>query len=149
MSTLQIRFVTYAEAESALKAVRTAVFQDEQGVAPELEFDGLDQTAKHVLAWWDGQPVGTARWRSLSPTPGQPQVKIERVAVLKAHRGQGWGRQIMLALLDRLGDEGVTHIKIHAQTPVQAFYERLGFTVTSAVFVEADIPHVVMEYHKL
>jgi len=42
-------------------AIRYEVFVDEQNVPEELEIDGLDGEAKHVLAFVDGLPIGTGR----------------------------------------------------------------------------------------
>src|SRR5436309_966376 len=41
--------------------IRRRVFQDEQGVPAEEEFDADDDCAIHVLAVAEGIPVGTAR----------------------------------------------------------------------------------------
>jgi predicted GNAT family N-acyltransferase len=125
----------------AIQTIRYQVFQLEQGVSAELEFDGQDSAATHWLANWQGQPVGTARVRSLSATT----VKIERVAVLRPFRGLGIGQMLMQAMLDWLTETGQTEARIHAQTAVQAFYERLGFAPEGEVFTEAGIPHVKMK----
>ena len=35
-------------------------------------------------------------------------------------------------------------LKLHAQTHAEDFYTKLGYVTTSDVFMEANIPHVVM-----
>ena len=55
-----------AESETELRAalaLRQAVFVMEQGVDAELETDGLDAAALHVVATAAGAVVGTARIR--------------------------------------------------------------------------------------
>jgi predicted GNAT family N-acyltransferase len=51
--------------------------------------------------------------------------------------------------MDRLEREaaaaGASLVTLHAQTPVEAFYHRLGYRTTSDEFEEAGIPHVEME----
>ncbi|MEB3360153.1 MAG: GNAT family N-acetyltransferase [Synechococcales bacterium] len=137
---LSIHIVTYAEALEVIQAIRSAVFQVEQGVDPALEFDGQDEAATHLVAYWAGTPIGTARIRFL----GDRLAKIERVAVLADYRGCGIGRQIMEVAIAHLHNKGIPDIKINAQIQAQAFYERLGFRQRGDQFDEAGIPHVEM-----
>ena len=136
-----IRLATLPADFPAIQHIRYQVFQLEQGVSAELEFDGQEQAATHWLADWNGESVGTARVRSLTPTA----VKIERVAVLREFRGLGIGEKLMIAVLDWLTEAGTAEARIHAQTAVQVFYERLGFEPEGEVFAEASIPHVKMK----
>jgi len=54
--------VTWHDAEPLLRLVREAVFMREQGVPAELEWDGLDESAHHVLAVSaTGQAIGCGR----------------------------------------------------------------------------------------
>lgn len=122
-------------------AVRRAVFVDEQGVPEDREMDGRDDEAVHLLARVDGDPVGTARLRTVDDATG----KVERVAVLPEHRGEGWGRRLMSAVEDLARDRGLAELRLHAQTDVEGFYRELGYETTSDVFEEAGIPHVEME----
>lgn len=124
-----------------VRQIRQQVFQLEQGVAPELEFDGEDEVATQILAYLDGQPVGTARFRLL----GEGIVKLERVAVLPAARGLGIGRQIVVYALEQMAIANVATVIIHAQTAVRGLYEKLGFVATGSEFAEADIPHIKMQ----
>jgi predicted GNAT family N-acyltransferase len=117
--------------------IRREVFVDEQRVPLHEEMDAYDARATHFLALLDGEPVGTARLRTLPD--GTP--KAERVAVRKAWRRHGIGRALMRALEDAArGPELV----LNAQVPVIAFYERLGYRAEGPVFDEAGIPHRAM-----
>ena len=71
---------TVSEREAAY-GVRRTVFQDEQGVPPELEFDDDDERAVHVIAEADGTVVGTGR-----VVVHTDHAKIGRMAVLPAWR---------------------------------------------------------------
>ncbi|MBE9031190.1 GNAT family N-acetyltransferase [filamentous cyanobacterium LEGE 11480] len=124
-----------------VQAIRVAVFQQEQGVAAALEFDGQDAQMVHLLACWQGQPVGTARILYCDATTA----KLQRVAVVSAYRSRGIGQAMMQFALEHLQQQGVNLIKIHAQQLVVPFYENLGFTITSDRFQEAGIPHVKMQ----
>jgi len=124
-------------------SVRRIVFIEEQNVSETEEMDGRDEDAHHVVAYDPdtGEPVGTARLR----IPGDGVGKIERVAVVETHRGNGLGARLMTEIESDARQEGCTTIKLHAQTAVEGFYERLGYQTTSGEFMEADIPHVEME----
>lgn len=121
--------------------VRTRVFIEGQDVAVDLEMDGKDEAARHVVAYVDDQPVGTARLRS--PDPGV--AKVERVAVLDAYRGMGIGVALMDAIETLAREERLDRAVLHAQTRVEGFYEKQGYErVSDEIFEDAGIPHVEM-----
>jgi len=136
LGNLTLVFGPWTTNPTAIVRVREAVFQQEQGIAPELDWDGLDATAIHAIAYWQGDPIGTARIRYL-----QAQAKIERLAVLPTYRGQGVGRQMLLGVLDYLANQGFSTAFLYAQTSTQGFYQKLGFTPQGPEFSEAGIPH--------
>jgi predicted GNAT family N-acyltransferase len=117
--------------------IRREVFVDEQGVPLDEEMDAHDANSTHFLALLDGEPVGTARLRTL----GDGTPKAERVAVRKAWRRHGIGRALMRALEDAAR---APEIVLNAQVPVIAFYEHLGYRAEGPVFDEAGIPHRAM-----
>ena len=106
-----------------------------------LEFDGLDDDAEHLLAVRDDTPLGTLRMRSVGDRTG----KIERVAVVRAARGQAIGAALVQAALNRLEERGFRCAKLHAQTYALGFYTKLGFTAHGDVFDEDGIPHRAMQ----
>lgn len=65
--------------------IRKKVFVEEQGVPEESEIDEYESESIHLIGYDNEQPVATARIRPINETT----VKIERVAVIKSHRGQG------------------------------------------------------------
>ncbi len=140
MSKLTIQAFVYPEAFSEMQAIRCSVFQEEQGVDPALEFDGLDETADHLLAYLDHQPVGTARIRYLD----DQVAKIERLAVLSTARGQGIGKKLMEKALEIAAQKNVKEVVINAQEYVKRLYQQLGFEQEGGTFEEAGIPHVKM-----
>jgi len=140
VSETGVERVDEASLESAL-TVRRAVFVEEQGVPEDRERDGCDDEAVHFLATEAGDPVGTARLRRVDDATG----KVERVAVLPDHRGEGWGRRLMAAVEDEARRRGLDRLVLHSQTDVEGFYRALDYGTTSDVFEEAGIPHVEME----
>lgn len=118
-------------------ALRRAVFIEEQGVPEHEEADDLDEGAIHLLAWRDGQPMGTARILVLGATG-----KIGRVCVLPAARGTGMGAALIRTALRQLrACPGVTRAKLGAQIHALGFYEKLGFVAQGPVYDDAGIPH--------
>lgn len=140
MNDVEIAVGTWDAFEDAATAVRTAVFVEEQGVSEDEELDGNDSDAVQFLARDDEYPVGTARLRFPEPTVG----KVERVAVREPYRGDGVGAALMRAVEDAARDDGVTELKLHAQTHVEPFYQQLSYETVSDEFEEAGIPHVKM-----
>lgn len=140
MGPLQIKTVIYQAQMPAIKFIRTKVFQEEQGVASELEFDGLDQNAIHLLAFLNNRAVGTARIREID----RDTAKIERLSVLPEARNQGIGRKLMEKALETISPMNKSRAIVHAQEYIAPFYQRLGFKKVGEKFSEAGIPHVKM-----
>jgi predicted GNAT family N-acyltransferase len=121
-------------------SVRKQVFVEEQKVSAEEEYDEYDNTATHVVLYDNDLPVGAGRMRELDGYG-----KMERICVLASHRKGGAGRLIMKALEEKAVEQGLKKAKLHAQTHAEPFYKKLGYETVSDVFMEADIPHVVMK----
>jgi len=125
------------------RAIREQVFIDEQDCPPEEEWDGHDDTSRHVLGRVEETPVATARWRATSH--GDDIVaKLERFAVLPDYRGEGRGTDLVQSVVDDARRAGFDTFLVHAQSHLQDWYERLGFESTGRTFEEAGIPHVEM-----
>lgn len=134
----EVRPVNWNMSRDKLRAVRRAVFIDEQHVPEELEWDDADDRAYHVLASDDeGVPIGTGRL--------QIDGRIGRMAVLREWRRRGVGKAILIALVDLARKEGCSVVRLHAQTHALAFYARQGFVAIGSEFEEAGIPHRAME----
>ena len=119
------------------RALRRAVFIEEQGVSEAEEWDGLDDGAIHLLAFRDGAAVGTARILTSGDTG-----KIGRVCILPGARGTGLGAALILAALDALrARPGIARARLGAQTHAIGFYEKLGFSAFGPIYDDAGIPH--------
>lgn len=129
-----IREASWQQDNAALCRLRRTVFIDEQNVPEELEWDGLDEAAQHILAEdKSGKPIATARML--------PDGHIGRVAVLKPWRGQDIGRSLMVFLLELARRQGYRRVFLDAQIDAIEFYLRLGFEPEGEVFMDAGIPH--------
>ena len=117
-------------------AIRYEVFVNEQNVPKELEIDGLDIEAKHVLAFVDEVPIGTGRILS--------DGHIGRVAVLKNYRGIGIGKSIMKDLIKWAQDMSLEKVWLSSQWHAHSFYLDFGFVCVDEIYKEAGIDHIKM-----
>jgi predicted GNAT family N-acyltransferase len=69
---------------------------------------------------------------------------LERICILEAYRKFGLGKTIIKKLEEIAAEKGVTRVKLHGQTQAEGFYNKLGYLTSSDVFIEEDIPHVLM-----
>jgi predicted GNAT family N-acyltransferase len=133
-----VKPIYWNASEKEVRAIRNKVFVEEQGVPPELEWDGHDERSYHVLAYApDGTAIGTGRLLQ--------DGHIGRVAVLMEWRGKGVGRALLEMLLVIANKMGYDEVKLHAQTRVINFYKKRGFTKQGKEFMEAGIPHIAMK----
>ncbi|SFM39920.1 GNAT family N-acetyltransferase [Halopseudomonas yangmingensis] len=132
MKDVQIELVDWRDCP-ALRDIRTRVFVEEQQVPAELEWDDQDATATHFLMTVDGQSVGTARLLA--------DGHIGRVAILPQWRGNGYGLQLMRAVIEHARQSGMQSLELSAQTQAIPFYTRLGFAAEGDEYMEAGIAH--------
>lgn len=142
---LHIRPVHSEEEWQRVRTIRTAVFIEEQNCPPEEEWDGHDETSRHLLGYAGDEAVATARWRTV-PFEERLVAKLERFAVLPAYRGRGYGRALVEAAMEDARKAGFGTFVLHAQAHLEDFYASLGFKPVGEPFVEAGIPHVKMVY---
>lgn len=117
--------------------VRRRVFIEEQGVETQLEQDGLDTESTHWLVLSSRSAIATGRLRVTTMGP-----KLERVAVLRAHRGQGMGALLVEAMLLDVSPGDVPFL--NAQLTALGFWKKLGFDAIGKEFSEAGIMHQTM-----
>jgi predicted GNAT family N-acyltransferase len=132
-----IKIGAWSELQPFAQAIRYAVFVVEQNIPVELEWDDMDAVCLHAVAYDEkGQSLGTGRLL--------PDGHIGRMAVKKRARGAGVGGAILEALIKAAQERGDRAVMLNAQTMVESFYIRHGFSREGEEFVEADIPHIAM-----
>jgi predicted GNAT family N-acyltransferase len=124
--------------EEALR-LRAEVFCEEQGVASEAEFDGLDADATHIVVFDGERVVGTCRLLFEDDL-----CRLGRMAVRAEHRRSGIGGRIIAAAEHEAREGGAREIVLHAQRRAEAFYAAVGFVAEGGTFEEERIPHVLM-----
>jgi predicted GNAT family N-acyltransferase len=140
MNTLHIKTCLFTSESQAIRSIRVQVFQEEQGISPELEWDGLDDQAIHLVAQLGEELIAVARLREIHPST----VKLERLAVLPDHRHQGIGSEMVQTAIAYSKDQGYQKMILHAQSPTVGLYESLGFVGLGEPFMEANIEHLKM-----
>ena len=117
---------------------RTEVFLLEQGIVCQ-DLDRVDYDSLHCFLESDGEIA--AYLRAYTDEEG---VKVGRV--LTTTHGVGLGRRLMESATPKIIEKfNCDTITLHAQTQARGFYEKLGYTVTSAEFLEEGVPHVTMK----
>ena len=134
---LKIKLVRTPQEQKNVLDIRRSVFIDEQQIPVEIEIDSFEESAIYVIAYFDEEAVGTARWREIGNT-----VKLERFAVLKNYRNKGIGRKLTMFIIDRIPQGKI--IFLNSQESAIGFYSKLGFISKGPLFKEANILHQKM-----
>jgi len=123
--------------EAAIAGVRREVFVEEQSVPEALEWEALDPGCAWFIAQAEGgEIVGIVRLT--------PDARIGRMAVLASWRRKGVGTALLTAALDAARRQGLSSVRLSAQTHALAFYARHGFQPEGEVYQDAGIPHIAM-----
>ena len=138
LARYQIEIGDWQQLQAAARAVRYAVFVEEQNIPVELEWDDLDEVAVHVVIF-DAQLTPVATGRLL------PDAHIGRLAVMPEYRQFGLGAKVLSLLVDKGRELAFPELVLHAQTSAQGFYQRYGFESFGQCFIEAGIEHQSMK----
>ena len=123
--------------EQDAKFIRKQVFIIEQNIPEEEEWDDQDMISDHFVVYDQDQPIATARLLQNN--------SVGRVAVLKAYRGQGIGRMIMLEIIQQAHQQDRKFLHLSSQVHAISFYEKLGFSIQGDAYDECGIPHIKMQ----
>ena len=119
--------------------LRMAVFVVEQAcVYQDLDDRDLEPATRH-LSYVVDDGVVAAYLRVLAEPTGE--ARIGRVCVALAYRSSGLAGELMRRAHEQAGDRVV---ELHAQAYLRGWYERLGYGVIGAEFLDDGIPHVPM-----
>ncbi|MBS7576702.1 MULTISPECIES: GNAT family N-acetyltransferase [unclassified Enterococcus] len=122
--------------------IRQKFFVKEQGIPPELEIDHLEAYCIH-LVYYNDQDIACGVLR-LYPDEKKRQIQIQRLAVLKAYRGQQIGKALILFAEHFAQNLDFQIIDLHAQLHAKIFYQKLGYQAYGEIFRDAGIPHIAM-----
>ena len=127
----------------ACRQIRTEVFINEQEIPIDIEYDGIDHVAYHVLCRRNpanddattSDPVATGRLvvvdNNGDATDGNNDMKrkgiIARIAVRKEFRGKRLGSQIVRKLESIALDLNISSLSLKPHKHLEKFYNNLGF----------------------
>lgn len=121
--------------------VRKTVFIHEQNVPEEEEIDQFESASVHFVLYDDNRKAaGAGRFRVLDGIG-----KVERICVLKEKRKTGAGVAVMNKIEEYAKSQGISTLKLNAQTHAIPFYSKLGYETVSEEFMDAGIPHKSMK----
>lgn len=144
---INIKYITANDNEfDIVKAIRSAVFTNEQGADALSEFDkydSADMNTNYALMYDCDIPVATAR---IALT--DKGYKIGRIAVLKEYRGKGYGDIIVRSVTQKVFSMGADIVFVDAQNYAVPFYEKIGFKVIGDEIMDRGLPHMPMSISK-
>jgi predicted GNAT family N-acyltransferase len=100
-------------------AIRSVVYMSEQDCPFDEEYDGNDFVSTHLIARVGAQPVGVVRIRWFADF-----CKLERLAVLKDHRGGPATNLLLETALKLAARKGYRQLVGHCQPRLVAFWRR-------------------------
>lgn len=121
------------------RLVRQTVFVEEQGFREE--FDTIDNTALHAVAFDNETPAATGR---IFPSEQADTYLLGRLAVMKDYRKSGIGSKMLKFLEAEAIKLGAKKIELHAQLRAKHFYEKNGYIAEGDIFLDEFEPHINM-----
>ena len=126
----------------AFLRLRTEVFVVEQNCVFQ-DMDNEDDKCIHLLGYVGNKLA--AYTRLVPPNIFYPEPSIGRVVTSPAYRGSGIGRILMQKSIERVEKLfGKQSINIGGQLYLKKFYESLGFSQVSEIYLEDGIEHIYM-----
>ena len=123
--------------------LRSEIFVVEQNCV-YLDLDGKDKLALHLYGEFEDEIVAYSRL--FKPGITFDNASIGRVVVAANYRDRKWGHDLMLEAIAAIQMHySESKITIGAQLYLKKFYESHGFIQLSEMYLEDDIPHIVMK----
>ena len=135
---IQVLIGGWVDLGEQASAIRYEVFVKEQQVPVSLELDEMDALCLHALAKDEnGESVATGRLL--------PNGHIGRMAVKRSERNKGVGALVLRSLMDAARLKTYSEVLLGAQMHAKGFYVKQGFIEYGEVFMDANIPHIMMK----
>lgn len=126
----------------AILQLRNEVFVIEQNCLFQ-DADNKDQLSCHLMGWSDGKLAAYSRL--VPPGISFDQASIGRVVTSPAIRGTGAGKELMRRSIENIKNLYGDHpVMIGAQLYLKKFYESIGFSQVSGIYLEDGIEHIAM-----
>lgn len=121
--------------------IREEVFIKEQGF--EKEFDDIDNTSIHFVAYNGKEAIGTCR--VFKDDDKEKSYILGRLAVVKSERKNHIGSKLIEAVEKYIIENGENELKLHAQCQAAGFYEKSGFSKYGEIGLDEGCPHIWMK----
>ena len=144
-SQIDIRLAESPEDKALARSIRQRIFVDEQGIPADVEEDGFNETAVHVLLNIEGTAAGTARMCLLENNEGE----IARVAIMTEFRGQGLGKLLVEALEKVAVEKKLDRVFLHPHHYLENFYAGLDYVLVPGESTSAGEHRLITMEKKL
>ena len=121
--TISIKEVRTAKELKQAQKIRQQVLEKEQGFPHDVNIDGLDPSADHVLALDDEVPVATARLT----IPAEGEGMIARIALIPSYRGMGLGKRIIRKLEIVANRRRLRTLYVQPHAHLETFFRNLDY----------------------
>ncbi|GJM62477.1 GNAT family N-acetyltransferase [Persicobacter diffluens] len=111
--------------QQAIFSLRHQVFTLEQGIPQQMDQDGKDLSAIHLVVTQNKKVIATARLEKLC----HKSVLLSRIAVKKDFRKKGLAREIVKKMIDYGKEKGFLQINVNAHHHLIPFYKELQFKI--------------------
>lgn len=127
--------VNWLNSQKELKAIREKVFVCEYHIPKNVEFDTLDNLARHIILKNEHEAViATGRLSD--------DGLMSRVAVLATHRNQQVYRMVFSFLVELAKKQGIEKVSFNCILQETDKFLNAGFEAQGHVFMEAGIPRL-------
>ena len=137
------QYLSYGDDLTKVHEIRKAVFTEEYGIPEDVELDDDDIMAMHVILDYENEKVGTGRMKYDGET-----FILDKMAVLKEHRNNGYGEFIVRMLLDKVFLANGKEIFTDATKDTVEFFKKIGFVEIGDEYVKDKLIYVPMKVQK-
>lgn len=137
---IQGKILSYGDDLAEVFRIRKEVLIEEFGISEEIEFDGLDEHAMHVIVYEEGirKPLsGELSEEKNAVATGRIvydgiSCEIGHIAVIKEFRGKKYGDFTVRMLLNKAFTGGVKEVVVNIDPRLEEFYHKIGFKRVSS-----------------
>lgn len=137
------QYLSYGDDLTKVHEIRKAVFTEEYGIPEDVELDDDDIMAMHVILDYENEKVGTGRMKYDGET-----FILDKMAVLKEHRNNGYGEFIVRMLLDKVFLANGKEIFTDATKDTVEFFKKIGFVEIGDEYERDKLIYVPMKVQK-
>ena len=124
---------------SQIRNIRKSVFHVELEISESELFAKYDESCDHFLIFDGKNIVGSVRIIVMDD-----KIKLERMAILKAHRAKNYGKLCILQIKEYYSALDFSQMILDSIYSVKDFYKKCGFIEEGDIFQRVGIDHIRM-----